>query len=209
MSEPDTFADAIETIAPGLLHWTLFDNRIHSQTHSYAVEADDGLVLVDPLPLAEEFLPRIESAIAICLTGRFHQRSAWRYQKQFGIPVYAPRKGKGYEGTPDHLYDAGDMLPGGLQVIHAPGPTDAHYVFYLERPEGNALFCADLLTRPGPDDYFRFVPSQFMDEPAVTRDSVRKLLDLKIDVLCPNHGHYVLGNVHEVLEEALEKDTGP
>ncbi|HKJ69456.1 MAG TPA: MBL fold metallo-hydrolase [bacterium] len=207
MSEPDTVAEEITSIGPGLLHWTLHDNRINHRSDSYAVEGADGLVVIDPLPVKEELTSTFEDAVAICLTGRFHQRSAWRYQQQFEIPVYAPRKGQGYEGQPDHLYDANDTLPGELQVLHAPGPTDAHYVFLWESEAVSALFCADLLERSTEEDVFKFVPAQYQDEPEKTRESVRQLLNYEIDMLCPNHGAYVRGDVHAALREALEKDN--
>lgn len=209
MSEPTARATEIETVVPGLYHWSLDDDRIGSRTHSHAVETTDGLVLIDPLPLEEDLAGELSESSAICLTGRFHQRSAWRYQGQFEVPVYAPRKGEGYEGAPDHFYDAGDMLPGGLLVVHAPGPTDAHYVFYREHNDHRVMFIADLLIRHSSDESYRFVPSQFMDNPDITRESVRSLLDWEIDILCSNHAPPQVGNVHDEIREALETDSGP
>jgi len=209
MSEPDTLAKSIESIAPGILHWSLLDNRIHNRSDSYAIETPEGKVLIDPLPLEDHLESQLEDAEAICLTGRFHQRAAWRYQKQFDVPVYAPRKGEGYEGTPDHLYDAEDLLPGGLKVVHTPGPSDAHFAFYLDRENGSAMFIGDLLTRRSGGEHFRFVPSEYQVAPDKTRESVRNLLEFSIDYLCPNHGAIQAGEVQEVLQEALDKDSGP
>lgn len=208
MTEPSARATFIETVVPGLIHWSLDDDRIGSRTHCYGIKTDQETILIDPLPLAVMVEHLLEDVTTICLTGRFHQRSAWRYQEKFDAQVYAPEKGKGYEGTPDHFYEADDILPGGLQVIHAPGPTDAHYVFYLDHEGEKVMFIADLLTRQSGDDYFKFVPGEYMDNPDITRESVRMLLDYPIDILCPNHGNPVIGDVHEALEEALEKDEG-
>ena len=206
MSEPNATATSIEEVAPGIYHWTVEDDRIHNRSDSYAVETPEGTVLVDPLPLEENLFETMKSVVAICLTGRFHQRAAWRYQKKFDVPVFAPSKGKGYEGKPDHLYVADELLPAGLKVVHAPGPTDAHYNFYLERNATTVMFIADLLIRRNSDDLFRFVPDQFMDTPDLARKSVHNLLNYNIDILCPNHGAYQKGSVHEVIREALEAD---
>jgi len=209
MSEPSTRATSVEEIAPGLYHWSLQDDRIHTETHSYAIATDDGTVLIDPLPLEEDALKSLGDIRAICLTGRFHQRSAWRYQKQFGVPVYAPTGAEGLEGTQDHWYADGDELPGGLRAVHAPGPTDVHYVFLYDHPQGKVLFLADLLSRRSANNYFTFVPRTYQDYPDQTRDSVRFLMEnYDIEILCPNHGAPVLQDGNSALKEALDKDDG-
>lgn len=210
MSEPDARAAEIETISPGILHWGILDNRINNRSDSYAVETPRGKVLIDPLPLEEHLLSELGEVQAICLTGRFHQRASWRYQQHFDVPVYAPHNGELHEkfaGEPDELYHEGDLLPGGLEVIHAPGPSEAHYIFYLRHDIKSAIFTADLLIRESADDYFRFVPDQFMEQPEKTRESVRKILQMDVGLLCPNHGAHADGDVHVVIQTALEKDA--
>ncbi len=209
MTEPTARATFIESVVPGIIHWSLDDDRIDSRTHCYGVKSEEGTVLIDPLPLAVMVEHLLENVTAICLTGRFHQRSAWRYQEKFDAPVYAPKNGEGYEGTPDHLYETDDILPGGLQVIHAPGPTDAHYIFYLDHEGQKIMFTADLLIKDPDEDHFKFVASKYMDNPEITRESVRKLLDYPIDVLCPNHGAPQVDEVETAIEKALELDDGP
>jgi len=188
MSEPSAAAESLEYISPGILHWTVEDDRIGNRSDAYALETAFGTIMIDPLPVREDLLDQFKTVQAICLTGRFHQRSSWRYQRHFDVPVYAPENGQGYEGKPDHLYEKGDTLPGGLKVVHAPGPTDAHYNFFLGRSDGNIMFIADLLIRRSEKDIFKFVPEQYMDNPDITRDSVRNLLHYSIEMLCPNHG---------------------
>jgi hypothetical protein len=210
MSEPSTRAEAIESISPGILHWTVYDNRINNRSDSYAVEIPEGTVLIDPLPISDEELKQLSNVIAICLTGRFHQRSSWRYQYYFGVSVYAPHNGELHEpfaGKPDRLYRPGDLLPGGLEVKHTPGPSEDHYSFYLPRKVESVFFSGDLLIRENADEHFRFVPDQFMVDPQLTRESVRNLLEMDIGLLCPNHGAYAQGNVHKLIEEALDKDN--
>ena len=209
MSEPTSRATTVNEVIPGILHWSLQDDRIGAETHSYAITSDDGTVLIDPLPLEESALTSLGDVKAICLTGRFHQRAAWRYQQQFGVPVYAPSGAEGLEGTQDHWYSDRDDLPGGLLAVHAPGPAEVHYVFLHEHKRGTVLFIADLLLRPSADDYFRFVPGGFQVNPAQTRKSVQMLIDnFDIEIICPNHGAPVTENGQAALQEALEKDDG-
>jgi hypothetical protein len=205
MSEPKTRARTIRTVAPGILHWTLLDDRIKARSDAYAVVADGRSVLIDPLPLVERTLPRLGAVDAICLTGSFHQRAAWRYRRLLGVKVLAPRGAKNLEERPDVWYARGDRLPGGLRAIHAPGPTEAHYVFHLARGRG-ALFCSDALMHVGRS--VRFIPSKYHDNPALTRRSVERLLKLPFSTLCFNHGSPIVRGAKSAIRDAFRVDAG-
>jgi glyoxylase-like metal-dependent hydrolase (beta-lactamase superfamily II) len=168
-----------------------------------SVEADRA-ILIDPLPMKAQDLKRFGTVQAICLTASCHERSAWRYQRILKVPVYAPMRAVDFEGTPDHWYKPNDALPGGLLPVHSPGPTDAHYSFYLKR-SGGVVFCADLLTHYEGED-LEFVPGEYQDDPAGTRVSVRRLLDLRFKILCPNHGAPVTVRTKAAIRRALTRD---
>ena len=140
MSEPKAIAQRAEEIVPGVWRWAVHDDRIDYESDAHAVVEGGRVVLIDPLPLAETALKRLGTVEAVCLTAKCHQRSAWRYRKQFGVKVYAPQGVRPMEEEPDVLYRAGDLLPGGLQAIHTPGPENVHYAFWLAREPG-VLFC--------------------------------------------------------------------
>jgi glyoxylase-like metal-dependent hydrolase (beta-lactamase superfamily II) len=186
VSEPSTVAEELEAVAPGVWHWRLADDRIGGWTSAaHAVEHEGGYVLIDPLPLVDAELDRLRPVTAICLTAQCHQRSAWRYRERFGAPVCAPET-RPMAGEPDVRYHTGELLPGGLRVLHTPGPEEAHYSFLLERDPG-VLFCSDLLMREA-DGELRFVPFEYHDDPAATRRSVESLLELPFTILCLDHG---------------------
>ena len=185
MSEPRGSASRIQRIAPGLLHWTLHDDRIDWRSDAYAVPGRRGVVLIDPLPLMDAALARLGRVEAICVTGSCHQRSSWRYRRRFGAPVYAPRGARGLEEKPDAAYANGARLPGNLVAVHAPGPTRVHFAFHRRAGRG-ALFCADVLMRDA--DGVRFIEGAYQDDPDLTRETAAKLLRLRFGILCFNHG---------------------
>lgn len=185
MSEPKARASRIHRVAPGVLHWTLHDDRIDWRSDAYAVAGRAGLVLIDPLPLTDAALRRLGLVEAICLTGSCHQRSSWRYRRLLGAPVHAPRGAHGLEEKPDVAYAKGARLPGGLVAVHAPGPTQVHFAFHRRAGRG-VLFCADVLTRDA--NGVRFVEGSYQDDPARTRDTAAKLLELRFGILCFDHG---------------------
>jgi glyoxylase-like metal-dependent hydrolase (beta-lactamase superfamily II) len=205
MPEPGGTAKLVGEILPGVYRFTMHDDRIDYESDSYAIIEHGKVILIDPLPMADKDLKKLGPVEAVCLTGSCHERSAWRYRRELHVPVYAPQGGVDFEVTPDRWYKAHDRLPGNLLAVHTPGPTEAHYSFYLER-EGGVVFCADLLTNAGREG-LAFVSGEYQDEPARTRESVRHLLNLDFKTLCPNHGKPVTRRTKEVITWALEKDT--
>ena len=67
------------------------------------------------------------------------------------------------------------------------------------------MFCADLLTNVDCEG-LAFVPGEYQDEPARTRESVRRLLVLRFETLCSNHGHPVTSGAKEAMAQALARD---
>lgn len=201
MSEPRATAEQLEEVVPGVWRWHVLDDRIDFESDAHAVSADRGAVLIDPLPLADAALERLRPIVAICLTAACHQRSAWRYRKAFGARVYAPSNSREMDEEPDVRYGEGEMLPGGLAAVHAPGPEEAHYAF-LRAGAPAVLFCPDLVMRDR-GGALTFVPAEYHEDPQATRDSVRRLLDLSFDILCFDHGAPITKNPHQALRELL------
>jgi glyoxylase-like metal-dependent hydrolase (beta-lactamase superfamily II) len=196
MSEPNVVAETVEEVLAGVWRWHIWDNRIDFESDAHAI-SDRTTVLIDPLPLRDEALKRLEPIVAICLTAACHQRSAWRYRRAYGVQVYAPEKCRAMDEEPDVRYRSGEMLPGGLKAIHTPGPEQAHYAFWREQSPA-VLFCPDLIMRDADGD-LAFIPAEYHDDPQATRDSVRRLLDLPFDVLCMDHGAPITANPHAAL----------
>jgi glyoxylase-like metal-dependent hydrolase (beta-lactamase superfamily II) len=187
VSEPNAIAERAAEVVPGVWRWFVSNERIGgAESTSHAVRSDEGVVLVDPVRLADEALAALGEVRAICLTAQCHQRSAWRYRRELGASVWAPQGTRPTEEEPDERYAAGDELPGGLRAVHTPGPEEAHFSFLLERDAG-VLFCSDLLTHYESRE-LDFVPLRYHDDPEQTRRTVEGLLDLDFAVLCLAHG---------------------
>ena len=203
MSEPTTSADTLHEIAPGILHWTIRDERIDFRSEAYAVATDLGTIVLDPLPLTEAAYDELGPVAAIYLTGRFHQRAASSFRDRFGARVHAPAGASGFDEQPDERFTDGHRAAEGLIALDRPGPSSPHYVFRLDATGGcSALFCGDLLMR-GDDGPFALVPDEHHDDPVRTRDSVRRLLEPPVDLLCPAHGAPALTDATQRIREAL------
>ena len=187
MAEPPAVAERAEEVVPGVWRWWVLNERIGgAESTAHAIRADGGVVLVDPVRLAEDALAALGPVHAVCLTAQCHQRSAWRYRRELHAEVWAPEGTRPMEEEPNARYVAGDELPGALRAVHTPGPEDAHFSF-LRHGDPAVLFCSDLLTHYEGRD-LDFVPLRYHDDPPQTRRTVEGLLDLPFDVLCFSHG---------------------
>ncbi|MGZ4480644.1 MAG: MBL fold metallo-hydrolase [Gaiellales bacterium] len=202
MAEPREIAERAEPVIPGVWTWRVSNSNIGGATSScHALAWDDGSVLIDPLRLAPGELAALPQPVAICLTAKCHQRSAWRYRAEFGAEVWAPEHSPPMDEQPDRRYAEGDRLPGGLLALRTPGPEQIHYCLLLERPPG-VLFCSDLLMSR-PQGGLAFVPGEYHDDPAETRHSVERLADLSFEVLCLDHGIPITEGAGRAIAELL------
>jgi glyoxylase-like metal-dependent hydrolase (beta-lactamase superfamily II) len=200
VSEPKTVAAAVEEVVPGVRRWSIHDERINFVGAAYAVSADDGVVMIDPLPLEDEALAELGQVEAIVLTCGSHQRCAWRYRREFGAPVYAPSLAKEIEEEPDVSYGDGDKLPGRLRAVFTPGAGTTQHTLLLGDPK--VAFVPDMLVDT-PEGRVAMLASRWMYDPEQARRSVEKLLDLDFDVLCLAHGGAVTEGAKDAVRGAL------
>jgi hypothetical protein len=206
LSEPREIADVVHEVVDGVVHWRVRNSRIGGAiSSSHAVTADGGSVLVDPVRLADDLLAGLPPPTATVLTARCHQRSAWRYRAQLGAEVWLPEDAAPADEEPDRRYGEGDLLPGGLRPVRTPGPEWPHYSFLLEHGPG-ILFCSDLVMNDG-DEELQLVPAEYHEDPAETRRSVERLLELPFSVLCLAHGVPVTEDPKAALRALLESTS--
>jgi glyoxylase-like metal-dependent hydrolase (beta-lactamase superfamily II) len=204
MAEPTAVAERVEEVVPGVWRWWVANERIGgAESTAHAVRTDDRVVVIDPVRLTEEAAADLGSVTAVYLTAQCHQRSAWRFRQEQGARVFAPEGTRPMEEEPDERYRVGDLLPGGLRVVHTPGPEEVHFSF-LREGEPSVLFCSDLLTNYGGKG-LDFVPLQYHDDPEQTRRTVEGLVELPFTALCFSHGAPLMDDPKAAIRELLER----
>jgi glyoxylase-like metal-dependent hydrolase (beta-lactamase superfamily II) len=202
VSEPQASAESVEEVVPGVWHWHLADERIGGFiSAAHAVRGDDGVVLIDPLPLADEAMSGLGEVSAICLTTSSHQRSAWRLRRELRVPVWAPTASQEVEEEPDERYSEGDAMPGGLRAIFTPGAGTTQHSFLLDTA-GGVLFTPDIFVRPG-GQALALIPSEHAHDPEQARRTAEGLLALDFAVLCTGHGTPVTDDPKSAIRRAL------
>jgi len=190
-------------------------------------EAPDAIVLIDPLappdgsPDAVEFwnaldsdVERAKRPVAILLANHYHQRSSAKIAERYpGTTVHGSKHLVGKtERAVDATFVDGDVLPGGVKARSIRGMEDDETTFYI--PPHKAMFLADALIGIG-DGGVRVVPRKWAPEgeeagkryEAEFRNSLRKLLNVPIDMLLVSHGEPVTSYGSAALAEALEAEA--
>jgi glyoxylase-like metal-dependent hydrolase (beta-lactamase superfamily II) len=203
VTEPKTVAAQVEEVVPGVSSWCIHDERIDFLSCAHAVAGPEGVVLIDPLPLEPAALAKLGAVSAILLTAGTHQRSAWRYRRELGAPVFVPAQARLIEEEPDARYAEGDELPGGLQAYFTPGGGTTQHSFLLER-DGGVLFTPDLLVH-APGEPPAFVAARYMHDPDEARRSVERILQLPFSVLCLDHGIPLVDDPKAAIRALLER----
>jgi hypothetical protein len=198
VSECQAVAESVEQIVPGVWYWGVRDERIGG--HWGASHAAAG-VLIDPHRLAEDALAALGDIKATVLTTSSHQRSAWRYRRELGVPVHLPALAQEMDEEPDARYGEGDELPGGLRAIFTPGAGTTQHALLLPGEPG-VLFTSDLFFR-SPEGPLQFVLAEYMHDPEEARRSAERLLELDFDVLCSAHGAPLVGGAKQALRDLL------
>jgi hypothetical protein len=203
MTEPVEIAETATETVPGLWHWSICNSSIGGHvSSSHALLTPEGLVLVDPVRLDGGTLEMLSTPVAALLTAGCHQRSAWRYRREFGAEIWLPDDASKADEQPDHTYVDGQSLPGGGRARRTPGPEWAQYCFLYEGDLG-ILFCSDLVSA---DDTgtLHFVDPAFEEDPGATRTSLTTLLELPFDVLCLAHGAPITDDPKAAIRALLE-----
>jgi hypothetical protein len=140
-------------IAPSLWRWMAYHVEWKEEVGCVAIEAFDGLVLVDPLLPGEAgagpWWRSLDQAVkerdtpAIILTVHWHQRSACEILERYpGATLYAdPAGAEGVACTITNPIRPGDRLPGGLEAIG----TDRAAEIILWHPATGTLIPGDVI----------------------------------------------------------------
>ncbi|HEU5315467.1 MAG TPA: MBL fold metallo-hydrolase, partial [Chloroflexota bacterium] len=222
---------------PQLIRWTTWWDSPGSWD-SYALMTPDGPVLVDPEGLTSDGERRLleltkgATPRASVLTNDMHERGAYDAREKWGAPVWGPaygtpeRGGRMDEGTPDHLYDDGDTLPGGMRAHKLEGGAFAgDTVLIWTSPEGKrVLFTGDALNGPfhganpagphprrGQPGLYLGAGPFYLDRATAPRlkESFTKLLSEKIDLICGSHGDPFTVDPNGALARLLEVEWEP
>lgn len=205
----------VSQIAPGLWRWTGYHEEWKEDVGCVYCEAEDGVVLIDPLVPPEDSVrfstaldrdvERAGRPVHVLVTIFWHTRSAAAMVERYSARVWAPTSGRGAvarrAGTVTDQFRPGDPLPGGIAAFATA--RRAEVVYWI--PQHGALVPGDVLLGDGKGGV-RMCPESWL--PAKTGHaelavSLRPLLELPVERILISHGEPVLEDGKAVLAAAL------
>jgi glyoxylase-like metal-dependent hydrolase (beta-lactamase superfamily II) len=175
-----------EALRPGLWRWTGHHAEWKKEVASFAVEAGDELVLIDPLLLDDQWEQLEEAAtgrrLHVLLTIHWHARSAADVAARFeGCRVWAHSRNRVAVArrTPvTDVFRSSDKLPAGLVALEARPRSE---VLFWE-PRSRALIVGDALLGDGERGRgLHTCPASWLPQPN-SLDDLRRSLQPALDL---------------------------
>lgn len=205
----------MDAIFPGIYTWGASYPDRPWDLNGYALVLDGHTLLIDPpAPDAADWpqFDALPSITRIILTNRDHLRDTELFQERYGAHVIAGINEVAQLSalTIDETVHENDLIAGALRVIDLPGKSPGEIGLLLERTHplagdlGGILFLGDAIIGH-PAGALGLIPEHKLDEPAVLRQSLRKLLTLDFEVLLPCDGKPILSGAKTKVEGFLGK----
>lgn len=186
--------------------WTDENDGWDPEVAWWAIRADPGLVLIDPLVSDWEALDALVEAAGGCAgiirTTFWHERTIGAARERYATAVWAHRPTSGTPALPfDHLARPGEEMLGGLRALEVL--RDDEVGVWL--PAQRALLFGDVMNRE-PDGRLRMCPEGWIERagghPAL-RAALTPLGDLEPEHVLVSHGPLRLGGGPDEFARAL------
>jgi len=196
----------MKTIAPGIQQWSFFSQEKQLDFNGLLLIVNDHCILVDPPSLEaadRTALLKGRPVDYILLTNRDHVREVEACRRDFKAKVYAPEADAPLMEIPvDKTYKDGELLPGGLWVIHlkdmkSPGES----ALFLDMGKGYMILGDALIGRPA--GQLNLLPADRFADVTKARESLKRLLKYNFDAVLVGDGAAILAGAKEAVRRAI------
>ncbi len=189
-------------VAPGVFHWQAYDPEVKCDLSSIALETQEGLLWIDPIPLADAALADLASRgtpLAILLTSGNHERAADVYRRRFDVPVCASAAAAEAMGiVVDEILMEESSAPGGMDIvaISSAGPGEVAFAGHGVACVGDALIHLE-------SHGFALLPAKYCADARRLPNDLKKLLSYDFRILTFAHGAPLTERSRQRLETLL------
>jgi glyoxylase-like metal-dependent hydrolase (beta-lactamase superfamily II) len=185
----------VHQFAPGAFYWEAYSAELKTDLSCAAWRDENLVTFIDPVPLTMGALDQVARRAGrggVLLTNANHERAAVAFHKKLFLEIYAHRAAEGALHIELlNFFDDGDMLPSGLRAIHLPGSSPSETAFYTPK-NGGIVFMGDALVNMESLGGLAFLPDKYSENPAQSRESLRKLLALEFEMMTFAHGRPIV-----------------
>jgi len=197
----------MKAIAPDIQQWSFFSTEKQLDFNGLVLTVNDHCILVDPptMEVADRTAVLKGRAVDyILLTNRDHVRETEVCRRDFKAKVYAPEADALLMEIPiDKTYKDGELLPGGLWVIHlqdmkSPGES----ALFFDRGKGYLILGDSLIGKP--PGRLNLLPADKFADVAKARESLKRLLKYNFETVLVGDGASILTGGREAVRQAVE-----
>ncbi len=196
----------MQEIVTDIFTWSWFSEPHGYNFNGHLLRDPSGNICVDPVEPGEEDLDSIaqEGVEKIILTNRNHSRAANRVRSRTNAQTLIHPEDADHARSQDTEID--NMLAiggkvGPLEIVGAAGKSPGEIALFW-RNRG-ILIVGDAIIG-APPGQCGLLPEGVMDDPALLRHNLNKLLDLDFDILIFGDGVSILQNAKARLTELVE-----
>ena len=193
-------------IVRDILTWSWFSEPHGYDFNGYLIRDPDGNICVDPVDPTEDDIDAIaqEGVANIILTNRNHSRASNRVRARTGARTVIHADDADLARSQNTKLD-GELIIGSwigpLEVVGVPGKSPGEVALFWH--DRRILIVGDAIVG-SPPGQCKFLPERVMDDPALLRSNVRKLLDLDFDILLVGDGESILQNAKARLKDLVD-----
>ena len=201
-------------ILPHIFTWgSTYEDRPWD-LNGYAITLDGGTVLVDPPAPGNDDWPQFDALkpTKIIVTNRDHLRDAELFRARYRARLIAGAEEVAQLAPVviDESVREGDLISGALRVIDLPGKSPCEIGLYLDpklhavsRELGGILLLGDAIIGH-PPGALGLIPEHKLDNPALLKRSLHKLLGYDFDALLLCDGQPVTSGGKAKVEQLLK-----
>lgn len=196
----------LESVTPRISLWHNYDPSAKADLFSTALCTSDGVVIVDPIPLAAAALNQLDQlgrVSGVIITNVNHLRNAVEFANKYSVPLFARRETFQMETSPQFNAVAdGENISGDLSVIAIEGAAQGEIALH-HRSDGGTIVIGDALIHFEPYG-FTFLPPKYCLNATEMKISLRKLLGCQADRIFFAHGLPIVSQATERLHALLD-----
>jgi glyoxylase-like metal-dependent hydrolase (beta-lactamase superfamily II) len=199
-------ADEFHRVNDSTFTWSCYEPSIKCEWGATALKMNSGLVVIDPVPLADEAwaeLLAIAPLRAILLTSGNHARETEHLRQRHSVPVgSAPGARKELAPLkPDLIFLETELLYGITPVPLAGGaPGETAFL----APNGVVVLGDAVVAMDPEQGGLQILPDKYCEDPKQLRASLQKLAALDFHTLTFAHGLPVVGQAKAKLQALLD-----
>jgi glyoxylase-like metal-dependent hydrolase (beta-lactamase superfamily II) len=202
-----TSAAEFSALSDTLFHWSVYEPSVKCEVGCTAFRQPSGLVIVDPVPLAEPAMAELLALAplrAILLTNGNHVRhaDALRHQHQVPIATAPVTRKEISELKPDVVLLEHELLYG-IAAIPIPGATLGETAFFAK--DTGVIVLGDAVINVNSEKGLELLPDKYCADPEQNRASLEKLLSFDFHTITFAHGTPVTARAKEKLRALLTR----